>query len=57
MTISITATPIERVHASPIADFGVMLRMGGGNYIYFTHELAAQWVEVLQTIATNETSY
>lgn len=51
MTISITATDIERSPNPPISGVGIQLRMGGGNFIYFTPEIARQWIGVLETIA------
>lgn len=49
--ISITATAIEPSHTNPIPHVGTQLRMAGGNYIYFTPEVARQWIGVLKTIA------
>jgi hypothetical protein len=51
MTVSITATEVERVPKSPIPDVGIQLRMGGGKYIYFTPDVARQWIGVLTKIA------
>lgn len=51
MTISITALDVERVPKPPIDGVGIQLRMGPGNYIYFSPETAKQWIPVLTEIA------
>jgi hypothetical protein len=51
MTVSITALDVERVPKPPIDGVGIQLRMSSGNYIYFTPEVAAQWLPVLEAIA------
>lgn len=52
--ISITATAIEPSHTNPIPHVGTQYRMDGGNYIYFTDEVAKQWISVLETITKED---
>lgn len=51
MTISITAHNVIREATPPVDGIGTQLRMGGGNYIYFTPEVATQWLPILTEIA------
>ena len=51
MSVSITASEVYRVPKNPIDGVGIQLRMASGNYIYFTPEVAAQWIGVLEPIA------
>lgn len=51
MTVSITATPAERMTNNPIPSIGAQLRMDGGNYLYITPEVAKQWLPILAEIA------
>lgn len=58
-SVTIVAGPIQPAR-NPVGAFGHMLRMhDAGAYITITPEVAAQWVSVLEPIAstiTNETS-
>ena len=56
MTISIEALDVERVPKTPIPGVGIQCRMGPGNFIYFTPEIAKQWIPVLTEIANEKSN-
>lgn len=55
-SVSIVAGPLT-LPRDPYGTLGHMLKMhGGATYITITPEIAKQWIGVLETIASNETS-
>jgi hypothetical protein len=55
ISLSITAAPVEDARSVKELQGHYQLRMGALSFIYFTPEVARQWISVLETIAAKET--